>query len=129
LCLFLLGVIIFLFGFVFIQKNNLTKIFYLKNIKLVRTNRFQFGSIFYDKNRFKLVGSVFWFDSILAWFFSIWLGFSVWLGFFGLAWFFFGLARFGFSLVRFFYFRLIKLNQTGRFFQNFNQFNKIFFTV
>jgi hypothetical protein len=52
----------------------------------------------------------------LAWFF--WFGsvFPVWLGFFLVFLFQFG----------FFSFLLIKPNQTGRFFQNFNQFNRFF---
>jgi hypothetical protein len=52
--------------------------------------------------RFFRFGSIF---SGLALFFSIW----VWFGFFS--------------------FRLIKPNRTSRFFQNFNRFNRLFFTV
>jgi hypothetical protein len=61
-----------------------------------------------------------------------WLGFfgfgSVWLVFFRFgsvfSRFFSVWVRFGF-----FGFLLIKPNRTGRFFQNFNQFNRVFFTV
>jgi hypothetical protein len=81
--------------------------FYKKIIKLkylkkkpkpIQTDRFQFGLVFYDKNRFK----------------------PVWLGFFPV---FFVWVRFGF-----FDFILIKLkpNRTGRFFQNFNWFSSRF---
>jgi len=63
---------------------------------------------------FSRFGSVF---PGLAWF---------WLNFFCLARFFSGFFLFGFGSVQFFGFRLIKPNQTGRFFQNFNWF---FFTV
>jgi len=78
----------FLFGLVFIKKSNQTEIFLKKKTKPIQIDRFQFGSVFLDKNRFGLV-------------------FSVWLGFFGLArfffWFFSVWIQFGF-----FSFRLIK---------------------
>ena len=101
----------FLFGLVFIKKSNQTEIFLKKKTKPIQIDRFQFGSVFLDKNRFK----------------------PVLLGFFGFAWFFrFGSVFFRFFSVwirfGFFSFRLIKPkpNRTGRFFQNFNRF---FFTV
>ena len=54
------------------------------------------------------------------------LGFSVWLVFFRFGSVFLVWIRFGF-----FSFRLIKpkQNRTGRFFKNFNRFNRFFFTV
>ena len=98
------------------KKNNQTEIFKKKKPKPGQTDRFRFGSVFYGKNRFK----------------PVWLGFSwFWLGFLGFS----GLARFfsGFFSVSvrfgFFGFLLIKPkpNRNGRFFQNFNQFNLVFF--
>jgi len=67
---------------------------------LGRGDHFRFGSVFQDKNRFKLV-----------WFGFFWFGlvFLVWLGFFPV-W-----VRFGF-----FGFQLIKPNRTSWFFKNFN---------
>jgi hypothetical protein len=65
----------FLFGLVFIKKNNQIKIFFLKKQKPVQIDRFRFG--FLDKNRFK----------------------PVWLGFFSFARFFSGFFRFGFGSV------------------------------
>ena len=63
-----------------------------------------FGSVFSGLVRFFSLARLFWFGSV---FFSV-------------------LVQFGF-----FDFRLIKPkpNRTGRFFQNFNQFNRFFFTV
>jgi hypothetical protein len=57
----------FLFGSVFIKKNNQIKIKKKNELKPVQTDRFWFGLVFKDKNWFKPVG----------------------LGFFGLARFFF----------------------------------------
>ena len=89
-----------------------------------------FGSVFQRKNRFKPV----WLGFFgLARFFPIWLGFfglarffrfgSVWLGFFPV---FFGSVRFGFSGSRL---KKPKPNRTSPFFQNFNRFNRFFFSV
>ena len=64
----------FLFGLVFIKKSNQTEIFFFKKTKPIQIDRFQFGSVFLDKNRFGLV-------------------FSVWLGFFS------GFFRFGFGSI------------------------------
>jgi hypothetical protein len=72
---------------VFIKKNNQTK-FFLKKPKLVQTDRFQFGLVWFFRtktgsNRFGLV-------------FSVWLGFFlVWLGFGLVFWFCSVLAWFG----------------------------------
>jgi hypothetical protein len=86
------------------KKSNKTEFFLKKNRNRTETgsNRpvlVRFG--FYDKNRFKPV----WFG-----FFPVWLG-----------------------SVRFFQFQSYKteteLNRTSWFFQNFNQFNRVFFTV
>jgi len=93
----------FRFGSVFIKKNNQTE---FKKTKPNR-NRFKPTSfstvrfVFRTKTGSNRFGSVF----------------SVWLGFFGLARFFSVWVWFCF-----FGFRLIKLNRTGWFFQNFNQF-------
>jgi len=100
----------------------------------IRSDHFQFDSVrfFRTKTGSNRFGSVF---SVLAWFFPVWLGFgSVWLGFFPIWHGLFsglGSVRFGF-----FGFRLIKSkpnrtepNRTGRIFQNFNWFNRFFFTV
>jgi len=105
----------FLFGSVFIKKNNKTEFFLKKTeteLKSVQTDRFRFrfGSVFLGQK-------------------PVWLSFSV-LARFDSVFFpvFFGLGSVRFS---FFGFRLIKPkpNQTGRFFQNFNRFNRFFFTV
>ena len=91
----------FRFGLVFIKKNNQTD-FFFKNRNQFKPTGFRFG--FLGQNRFK----------------------PVLLGFFRFVSVFFGLGWFGF-----FGFRLIKPkpNRTGRFFQNFNRFNRFFFTV
>jgi len=103
----------FLFGSVFIKKNNKTEFFFKKTeteLKSVQTDRFRFrfGSVFLGQK-------------------PVWLSFSV-LARFDSVFFpvFFGLGSVRFS---FFGFRLIKPkpNQTGRFFQNFNRFNRFFF--
>ena len=76
-----------------LKKNNQTEIIFLKKIetepKPVQTDRFRFRFVFLEKNRFKSVWLGF---PVLARFFSVW----VWFGFFG--------------------FKLIKPNQTSRFF-------------
>ena len=115
----------FRFGSVFIKKKLPNRNLFLKKITETGSNRpvsVRFG--FFDKNLFKPVGSVFpvWLGFfVFGSFFPVWIGFFlVWLGFFLVS------VRFGF-----FDFRLIKPkpNQTGRFFQNFNRFNRFFFTV
>jgi hypothetical protein len=121
---FFLEVIIF--GSVRFLSKKVTKpklLFFEKKLKPNR-NRVKptgFGSVRFGffraktgSNRFGLVFPV------LARFFSVWLGFS-------------GLARFGSVFFRFlsvsvrFGFFLIKPNRTGRFFQKFNRFNRVFF--
>jgi hypothetical protein len=110
-----IGVIIFGLVRFLSKKSNQTEIFLKKTKtepKLGQTDWFRCGSIWFfraktDSNRF---GSVF---SVLARFGSVFF------------WFFsgFGSVRFGF-----FGFLLIKPkpNRTGRFFQNFNRFNRFF---
>jgi hypothetical protein len=110
------------------KKSNQTEKNKKKKPKLVQTDRFRFGSVWFFRtktgsNRF---GSVFWFGSVLARFFLVWLGFFDLPRFFrfgsGLAQFFPVWLSFlsGFFPVRcgFFGFRLIKLkpNRTSRFF-------------
>jgi hypothetical protein len=87
----------FRFDSVFIKKCNQTEFFEKKKNR----NRFRFGSVFWTKTGSNRFGSV------------------LFLVVFGL-----GLVQFGF-----FDFRLIKLkpNRTGRFFQNFIRFNRVFF--
>ena len=119
------GVFTVRFGSVFIKKSNQTEFFFLKKTetepKPVQTDRFRFGLVFQSKNRFGSVFSVwlcfFRFGSV----FSVWLGSgSVWLGFLS------GFFRFCsiFPVLG-----LKNRNRTGRFFQNFNRFNRFFFTV
>jgi len=113
-----IGVIIFGLVRFLSKKSNQTEIFFKKTKtepKLGQTDWFRCGSIWFfraktDSNRF---GSVF---SVLARFGSVFF------------WFFsgFGSVRFGF-----FGFLLIKPkpNRTDRFFQNFNRFNRFFFSL
>jgi len=124
----------FRFDSVFIKKSNQTEIFFFwkKKPKPGQTDRFQFGSVRFFRAK---TGS--------NRFFRFWLGFlgfgSVFSGFgsvfSGLVRFWLGLARFfqffvGFGSVRFgFMFIKPKPNRTGRFFQKFNRFNRLFFSV
>ena len=101
---------VIIFGSVLFLSKKVTKpkFFFKKKPKPGQTDRFRFGSVFYGKNRFKPVWLSFsWFWLGLARFFSGFFSVSVRLGFFG--------------------FLLIKPNRNGRFFQNFNQFNRVFF--
>jgi len=101
----------------YLKKKNKTK------PKPGQTDRFGFFRAKTGSNRARF--SRFWFGFFRFWlgFFGLarffWFGsvFPVWLGFFLVFLFQFG----------FFSFLLIKPNQTGRFFQNFNQFNRFFF--
>ena len=97
-----------IFNLVFIKK--IIKLnFFLKKPKLVQTDRFRFGSGFLRQKPVQPgLARFFQFDSVFFCFFGL---DSVWFGFFD--------------------FRLIKpkLNLTGRFFQNFNRFNRFFFTI
>jgi hypothetical protein len=92
---------------VFIQKSNQTEIFLKKNRNRVKPTGF--GSVFWAKTGSNRFGLVF---SILARFFSVWLGFG---SVFSVS------VQFGFLLLK------LKPNRTGRFFQNFNWFNRFFF--
>jgi len=106
----------FLFGSVFIKKNNQTDLFFKKKPKPVQTDRFRFGFLEQKPVWLGFFG--------LA---QFWLGFfPVWLGVFGLARFFSVRVRFDsvFSVPG-----LKNWNRTGWLFQNFNQFNRFFFTV
>jgi len=115
---FKLGVIIF--GSVrFLSKKVTKPIFFLKKteteLKLGQTDRFRFGSVFYGKNRFKLVWLGF---LVLARFSRFWLGFfRFWLGFFWFGRFFW----FGSVLARFFRFGSI-LARFGSVFSGFYRF-------
>jgi hypothetical protein len=86
-----------------------------------QTDRFRFGSVWFFRaktgsNRFDSVFPVLArFFPVLARFFSVWLGFS-------------GLARF-FPVFFGFLFIKPKPNRTGLFFQKFNRFNRLFFSV
>jgi hypothetical protein len=72
----------------------------------------EFKLFYFKKKKLAGFGSVRFFrtKTDLTRFFSVWLGFSVWV-------------RFGFRFIK------PKPNRTGRFFQNFNWFNRVFFTV
>jgi hypothetical protein len=110
----------FLFDLVFIKKKKRNQIFYyLKN-----RNRFKptgFGSVRFFRtktgsNRLVQFFQFFRFGSVLAWFFSIWLGFLDLDRFF---WFNSVFFRFGFGLVRFFWFQAYKTKPNRSVFSKF----------
>ena len=123
----------FRFGSVFIKKNNQTEIFFFeKKPKPGRTDRFWFGSVRFFRaktgsNRFGSVFSVLArFFPCLARFFRFGSVFPFWLSF-GSVFFWFFVC---FGSVRFFAYKTeTEPNRTGRFFQKFNRFNRVFFSV